>query len=177
MPSLDLHMSATGEHFRFHTSARRTGVFGFTWTLAPGKSGPSEHVHPHETESFRMVSGTLRVWLDGEPRDLRPGDELAIPAGRPHRFYNPGEEPAVVEVTLDGARLEDQFVPIAVMADGKRDTSLRDLFSVLPHLARAMAQGSVRPSSSMERSGFAALAWLAARFGHRPLAPVQRWDE
>ncbi len=176
MGTLQLSTSATGEHFRFHTSARTTGLFGFTWTLAPGKTGPGEHIHPHETESFRMVSGVLRVWIRGEVRDLHPGDEVAVPPGVPHRFLNPGKVPAVVEVTLDGALLEDQFVPIAVLAAGKSDTSMRDLFGALPHLAEAMRKGSVRPVSTVEARLIAALARFASWFGHAPLAPVTHWD-
>jgi len=176
MGTLQLNLSATGEHFRFHTSARTAGVFGFTWTLAPGKSGPGEHIHPHETESFRMVSGVLTVWVQGTPRDLRPGDEISIPPGIPHRFLNAGKDPAVVEVTLNGTLLEDQFIPIAKRAAGKADSSMRDLFGVVPHLADAMQKGSVRPVSSIEAGFFSALAKFASWFGHRPLKPVLQWD-
>src|SRR4051812_5026717 len=52
---------------------------------APGGSPPPKHFHPEQDEHFEVLSGELRVHIDGEERTLRPaGDPArgARPAGR-----------------------------------------------------------------------------------------------
>jgi quercetin dioxygenase-like cupin family protein len=43
------------------------------------------HQHPHEQITM-MVSGLVRVQLDGKDALLRPGDILLIPSNAPHLF-------------------------------------------------------------------------------------------
>ena len=105
----------TGEHFTLHRSARSPGnQFVFTWTLAPGKSGPGEHRHPSETHNGDLLSGELAVWIDGKRHDVRAGEHFTIPAGASHRFKNFGKVPAVVVMANDGPMFEDFLVPIAI---------------------------------------------------------------
>jgi quercetin dioxygenase-like cupin family protein len=42
-----------------------------------------EHRHPHEQLTY-LVSGRLRLYLDGVAHDLGPGDSLLIPGGVLH---------------------------------------------------------------------------------------------
>src|SRR5688500_10283434 len=64
----------TGEHFEFLASSRGPGAhLEFRWTLAPGKRGPGEHYHPRETETFTVLSGSLRIWINGVPKDYAAG--------------------------------------------------------------------------------------------------------
>jgi quercetin dioxygenase-like cupin family protein len=42
-----------------------------------------EHHHPNEQITY-LVSGRLRFFLNGEPRELGPGDSVYIPANVPH---------------------------------------------------------------------------------------------
>jgi quercetin dioxygenase-like cupin family protein len=55
---------------------------------------PPRHFHPGQDERFEVTEGTARVEIDGEVRDLHPGDSLEIPRGTVHRLWNPGDEPA-----------------------------------------------------------------------------------
>lgn len=41
------------------------------------------HSHPHE-QAGTVISGTLRLTIAGETRDLRPGDAYVIPGGVEH---------------------------------------------------------------------------------------------
>src|SRR5262245_8029449 len=111
----ELASPPTGEHFAFATSSRSADrLFRFVWTLAPGKRAPGVPVPEVETETFEIVSGVLCIWLGDVRHELHAGERLTVPPGTPHRFLNPGKEPAVVNVTLDGPRMEDTFVPCAV---------------------------------------------------------------
>lgn len=55
---------------------------------------PPKHFHPEQDERFEVTEGTVRVELDGEVRDLGPGDSLEIPRGAAHRLWNPEGKPA-----------------------------------------------------------------------------------
>ncbi|HST70177.1 MAG TPA: cupin domain-containing protein [Solirubrobacterales bacterium] len=71
---------------------------------------PPRHFHPEQDERFEVVEGTVRVELDGEPRDLQPGDSLEIPRGTVHRLWNPEEEPArAIWQTFPAGRTEQWF--------------------------------------------------------------------
>jgi mannose-6-phosphate isomerase-like protein (cupin superfamily) len=171
---LTLASKPTGEHFTFVRSARGSGqgLFHFQWRLAPGKTGPGLHVHETETESFTVVSGTLRIWVAGVQHDLTAGQSIAVPPNVPHRFLNPGAEPAVVDVTLDGTKMEDQFIPIAVAAQSGM-SMLRVLTKMIVHI---MALGASTPSSRMERGFFKGLAGTLRLFGVRGFQPIHDWE-
>lgn len=171
---LEMAIDMTGEHFRFHGSRRgAAGRFAFTWTLAPGKNGPPEHVHPDETERFTIVSGTLRIFVRDAVHDLGPGSTFAVPPNTPHRFHNPGSVPVVVEVETDGTALEDAMVPTALHFRGLARPGVRDLARML--VTDVARRGSVA-TSALLRAAFEGLAAMLRAFGVRPFDPVEGWE-
>jgi mannose-6-phosphate isomerase-like protein (cupin superfamily) len=50
------------------------------------------HIHLQISERFEPVSGQLGVILDGERRVLEVGQEVLIPPGTPHTFWNAGPD-------------------------------------------------------------------------------------
>ncbi len=50
------------------------------------------HIHWQCSERFEVVSGQLGVILDGERRALGVGEEIFIPPGTPHTFWNAGAD-------------------------------------------------------------------------------------
>jgi transcriptional regulator with XRE-family HTH domain len=62
--------------------------------VEPGAtSGPEPMRHPGE-ELIYLLEGELRVTVDGEAVDLRPGDSIHFRTDRPHSWSNPAERPA-----------------------------------------------------------------------------------
>ena len=55
-------------------------------TWGPGGSAPPKHFHPSQDERFEVLEGVLTARVDGEQRELRPGDVLDIPRGAVHRM-------------------------------------------------------------------------------------------
>lgn len=67
--------------------------------LAPGE-GVAEHYHPYSEEYLFVVSGTLRVDLDGEPVTVRPEQAVLVPREVRHRLTNVGAEDALAVFQL-----------------------------------------------------------------------------
>jgi mannose-6-phosphate isomerase-like protein (cupin superfamily) len=49
------------------------------------------HIHLHTSERFEVLNGQLGVILEGERRVLVAGQEVLIPPGTPHTFWNAGQ--------------------------------------------------------------------------------------
>jgi mannose-6-phosphate isomerase len=84
--------------------------------IAPGKR-LSYQVHARRSEHWFVVSGVVTVTLDGNIREVHPGQSVEIPVGTKHRGENCTSQPAVfIEVQRgdyfgedDIVRLEDDF--------------------------------------------------------------------
>lgn len=59
--------------------------------LAPGAS-TQEHYHVRTEEIYFITSGTGRMRLGAEERDVAPGDAIAIPPGHRHKLTNTGTD-------------------------------------------------------------------------------------
>lgn len=58
----------------------------------PVGASTQEHYHPNAEEIYYITHGMGRLRLDGELRDLKPGDAIAIPPGVKHKLWNTGGE-------------------------------------------------------------------------------------
>jgi mannose-6-phosphate isomerase-like protein (cupin superfamily) len=64
-------------------------------TIPPGGE-IGEEVHEGIDQILTFVSGVGRAVIDGEQRDVSPGDLVAVPAGHKHNFVNTGPNPLVL---------------------------------------------------------------------------------
>jgi mannose-6-phosphate isomerase-like protein (cupin superfamily) len=62
-------------------------VYCFT-EIEPLAEGPPPHIHSTFDEVFEVVNGRLTVWVDGEIKEIGPGEKLTVPKGTPHKPYN-----------------------------------------------------------------------------------------
>ena len=60
--------------------------------LLPGQA-TEEHRHPRTEEIYYVQSGRGRMRIEGEERDVRAFDGIAIPPGAPHKIWNTGDVP------------------------------------------------------------------------------------
>lgn len=61
----------------------------------PGAPGVEERSFDGHEVRFEVIEGRLTVGIDGEPRELRAGAAMTIPAGTPHRIWvEPGRTAA-----------------------------------------------------------------------------------
>jgi mannose-6-phosphate isomerase-like protein (cupin superfamily) len=59
----------------------------------PAGAATQEHYHARSEEIYLITHGAGRMRLEGELRDVRAGDAVAIPPGRKHKLWNTGAEP------------------------------------------------------------------------------------
>jgi mannose-6-phosphate isomerase-like protein (cupin superfamily) len=57
--------------------------------LPPGSGGPPQHIHRQHSETFYVLSGTMRFTSASEYADVPAGGVVTAPIGIPHTFSNP----------------------------------------------------------------------------------------
>lgn len=76
------------------------GMGLFELTVAPGARVPPPHSHTANEEIVYVLEGRLRYSVDGEQRDLGPGDRMVTPPGSVHAFANPHGQTARALIIL-----------------------------------------------------------------------------
>lgn len=79
------------------------------------------HIHPRQVSSARVISGTLHFLVDGQEHIVGPGQEITIPAGTPHCFWNEDDIEAHSVQEFSPALHIDEFFEsfFALAKDGK----------------------------------------------------------
>jgi mannose-6-phosphate isomerase-like protein (cupin superfamily) len=99
------------------TGATTHGMFGlYRWDFKGPRSGPDPHFHRSISESFFVLTGTIRLYDGNRWVDGTAGDFLYVPEGGVHAFRNESGEPASMLILFaPGAPREDYFerVPTA----------------------------------------------------------------
>jgi quercetin dioxygenase-like cupin family protein len=132
-PNLTYPSGGTVHYLATHASTG--GEFGlYRWEMAAAQGGPGPHFHRTISESFYMLSGTIRffdgrAWYDG-----RPGDFVFVPEGGIHAFRNESGEPAsMLLLFAPGATREAYFETTARLAAGLGMTAEEKLEFYLRH--------------------------------------------
>ena len=114
LPTTNVHYLATG--------ATTGGDFGlYRWEMTGPPSGPAPHFHRSITESFYVLSGTVRLYDGAEWTDATAGDYHFVPPGGIHAFRNDSGEPAsMLLLFTPGAPREAYFEGLAELAASGR---------------------------------------------------------
>jgi quercetin dioxygenase-like cupin family protein len=107
--------SVTGERALLHLGSEDTAgefVRAELWARPHGRvAGP--HVHPHQTETFEILDGSLGVRLGSETRSCHAGEHLKVPPGVVHDWWAEGDDHAHVMVeTRPARRFEEMIVTV-----------------------------------------------------------------
>ncbi|GAA3141585.1 cupin domain-containing protein [Planomonospora alba] len=111
------YRSGTTVHY-LATGASTGGRFGlYRWEMGPEPSGPDPHFHRSISESFYILTGTVRIYDGTRWIDTRPGDFVHVPEGGVHGFRNESGEPASMLLHFaPGAPREGYFEGLAEFA-------------------------------------------------------------
>jgi mannose-6-phosphate isomerase-like protein (cupin superfamily) len=92
-------------------TAGRYGLF--EWNMPPRGPGASPHFHKTFSESFYVISGTVRLYDGARWLDARAKDFLYVPEGGIHAFRNESDEPASMLILFaPGAAREKYFLEL-----------------------------------------------------------------
>jgi mannose-6-phosphate isomerase-like protein (cupin superfamily) len=109
-----VHYLATGEATH--------GLFGlYRWEFGTQPSGPDPHFHRTLTESFYILTGSVRIYDGTRWIDTAPGDFVHVPEGGIHGFRNESGAPASMLIHFSpGAPREGYFEGLAAFARSGR---------------------------------------------------------
>jgi quercetin dioxygenase-like cupin family protein len=122
-PGDTLYNPVTGEAMTFVTTSRETGgeYVEIELRADPEAFVAAAHVHPAQTETFEVLTGTLGVRVDGDTRTAGAGEVLVVEPGQPHKWWNAGESELVFRCKIRPALQFEQLIEtmFALAADGK----------------------------------------------------------
>jgi mannose-6-phosphate isomerase-like protein (cupin superfamily) len=103
------------------TGASTGGRFGlYRWDMGPEEAGARPHFHRTISESFFVLSGTVRLFRGDEWLTGGPGDFMYVPEGGVHGFRNESGEPASMLILFaPGAPREAYFEGLVELAEGR----------------------------------------------------------
>lgn len=103
-----------GVLYRILISSEQTGgALSLVDSISPIGSGPPKHIHDAEDETFYIVTGTLKFFLDGETLVKQAGDAVFVPRGKVHTFQVVGDTPCRHLVMLTPGSFENFFAEMA----------------------------------------------------------------
>jgi mannose-6-phosphate isomerase-like protein (cupin superfamily) len=162
----------TGEKAMLVESAEQTDgarIVGEFAVEAGGFVPGGEHVHDHCAEHFEVRSGRIAFLLAGEQRILEAGEQLTVPPGTRHRWWNPGDDEVVARVRVEPAlRFQEAILVFwGLCADGhtNREGVPSPLFGALLATRYRSELRYTRPPDVVQRLAFPPLAGLARRRG------------
>jgi mannose-6-phosphate isomerase-like protein (cupin superfamily) len=131
----DVTYASGGTAHYLATTDTTGGRFGlYRWEMSAEPSGPGPHFHRTISESFFVLSGTVRLFDGNRWIDATPGDFLYVPQGGIHGFRNESGEPAsMLLLFAPGAPREDYFEMLARVSKGEVMTKEEQLAFYLRH--------------------------------------------
>src|SRR3712207_4511656 len=83
----------TGERVLFRQTSYDTGgeLVEIECWVQPDGAVAAKHLHPYQTETFRVVHGTVGFEIGERQLIALPGAEVVVQPGTPHRFWNAGD--------------------------------------------------------------------------------------
>jgi quercetin dioxygenase-like cupin family protein len=163
--------SETGDRYQIRLTVRPG--------KGPGTSGSGVHTHPGLIEEFTCISGTGRVRLGREIRELGPGDEIVVTPGTRHGIKNRGDEPLILDVDLiftpPGPRPEADLMTIGVVIAGLVRDGKASRWTGYPPLLQMAVIQDAHPEAmqqvGMTRLAMPFLAALGRLRGYRSTYP------
>jgi mannose-6-phosphate isomerase-like protein (cupin superfamily) len=117
------------------TGASTSGRFGlYRWDMGADPTGPAPHFHRTMSESFFVLSGTVRIFDGAQWADTRPGDYCYVPEGGVHGFRNESGAPASMLILFaPGAPREGYFEGLVELFQAGRQVSAEEFQAFCEH--------------------------------------------
>src|SRR5690554_54628 len=113
----------TGDVYEFIETAKDTNGARVTLKATIKSKGQlvPRHFHVLQDETFEVVSGELKIWLDGKTKTLSAGEIITFPKNKPHNHFNDGNVSLTYIHTISPALDFDYLIEnlVGLAADGK----------------------------------------------------------
>jgi uncharacterized cupin superfamily protein len=164
-----------GESITWVETARGSAgaLLAFDLALRPGAGVAATHRHVRQEERFEVQAGTIGLEVAGAQRTLGAGEVATVPVGVAHRWWNAGQDQALVRVELRPALDTETFFEVlfGLSRDGR--TNGKGIPGLLQIAVTVRALGDscstlVAPPAAVQRVIFAVLAPIGRLRGRRP---------
>lgn len=140
--------------------------------VRPGGFVAAAHVHPHQTERFEVLEGTVGLRVGDEEIIAGPGGVATVEPGTPHRFWNAGETEARFLCEVRPALGFESLIETMFTLASEGKTNRRGLPNPLRLAVIARSHfDTVRlpfPPAFLQRAALAVGATLGRLLGYRP---------
>lgn len=99
------------------TPEQTGGSMSVVDSWSPEGSGPPRHVHMNEDETFVILTGTCKFWLEGDEFTAGAGERVFIPRGTEHTCKVVGDVSCRHSVILTPGGFEGFFADMAAASD------------------------------------------------------------
>jgi quercetin dioxygenase-like cupin family protein len=100
---------------------------GMNFILPPGAVPPPPHIHPTQSEEFRVVEGPVELMVDGTWTTLETGEEASVPPRVLHTFRNKSKATRILHSThRPPGRFEDFIERLSALLSARGITSGKD---------------------------------------------------
>jgi len=165
----------TGESMTFLATAADTNgeLLRIDMRVRPGGFASGEHVHPHQEERFQIERGQITLRIGGVERQCAAGDQVTIPPGTPHVWWNSGGDELRVLVEFRPACRFAEFITTYFALGRAGKVNDRGVPTNLLQLAVTFAAYQdvllgTSPPIPVQRFLFATLAPLGRMLGYTP---------
>jgi quercetin dioxygenase-like cupin family protein len=169
-----LENRVTGEVLVFHRTSKETnGEAVLVETIIrPDGFVAAAHVHPHQTERFEVLEGTLGLRVGDNELQAAAGDVAVVAPGTPHRFWNAGESEVRFFCEVRPALQFESLIETMFTLAAKGKTNRKGMPNPLRLAVIAKAHfDTVRlpfPPAAMQRAALALAAPLGRALGYEP---------
>jgi quercetin dioxygenase-like cupin family protein len=173
-PGDTLYNPVTGESMSFITTSRQTGgeYVEIELSADPDAFVAAAHVHPAQTETFKVLEGTLAAKVDDTVHTAVVGDVLIVEAGQAHKWWNGGDSRLVFRCEIRPALQFESLIEtmFSLAADGKTNKKGMPNPFRLAVVARAHLDTVVLPFPPVwvQKVGLAVGAPLGKLLGYAP---------
>lgn len=129
-----------------------------------------EHIHQHTEERFEVLAGRLGLLLNGSRSALEAGQDIVIPPGAPHTFWNagPGELRFITEVRPPGSLQTYWETVFGLAAEGKVGANGLPNLLQLAVVAPLADSYDPRAPLGVTRALLSVLGTVGRALGYRP---------
>ena len=170
----------TGETMTFLLTGRETAgeLLRIDMVVRPGGFAAAEHVHPGQDERFQIAAGQITLRVNGREEIHAAGDDITIPAGTPHVWWNSGQDDLRVVLDFRPAGRFAEFITtfFALARAGKttKDGLPKNLLQMAVTFGeyRTAIYGTMPPRAAQHLL-FAVLVPIGRWLGYRPDEPYR----